>query len=242
MPSPCAPATSRCGSLNIQGQIASAGTVLVRTGDEPVRESQRAVVGDVGGPLAAVRTGDEPVRESQHGRLLSRRRDRRLCAPATSRCGSLNDESVWARWLPAPGAHRRRAGAGVSTGTGRVSIRDEWWVRTGDEPVRESQPRRCREVRDGLTRAHRRRAGAGVSTPWSGWLGWGAASVRTGDEPVRESQHMRRTDRQRRAHVRTGDEPVRESQRLRGSHAPVPELGAHRRRAGAGVSTRLAIC
>ena len=189
-----------------------------------------------------VRTGDEPVRESQHGRLLSRRRDRRLCAPATSRCGSLNDESVWARWLPAPGAHRRRAGAGVSTGTGRVSIRDEWWVRTGDEPVRESQPRRCREVRDGLTRAHRRRAGAGVSTPWSGWLGWGAASVRTGDEPVRESQHMRRIDRQRRAHVRTGDEPVRESQRLRGSHAPVPELGAHRRRAGAGVSTRLAIC
>ena len=47
-----------------------------------------------GGCLPRVRTGDEPVRESQLARVECRSVTSGGCAPATSRCGSLNPAGV----------------------------------------------------------------------------------------------------------------------------------------------------
>ena len=85
-----------------------------------------------------VRTGDEPVRESQLGRSAQPSWVGPSCAPATSRCGSLNDQT----------GYRLRLTTGCAPATSRCGSLniDKYFieaqgmqVRTGDEPVRESQ-------------------------------------------------------------------------------------------------------
>ena len=102
---------------------------LVRTGDEPVRESQ-----------LVVRVGVVPHADRAH----RRRAGAGVSTPTSTplhvtplRCGSLNSSfhSLLCRYVA--GAYRRRAGCG-SINPSRMSVKVlSLEVRTGDEPVRE---------------------------------------------------------------------------------------------------------
>ena len=207
---PCAPATSRCGSLNglLTGEAAADGPV--RTGDEPVRESQRdrqghgsrargcahrrrAGAGVSTPPTKATRRGSPSAHRRRAGAGVSTRRpsrrcsSRTACAPATSRCGSLNSFGEWCAEVVAD-------------------------VRTGDEPVRESQrdrefgdvggdrecapaTSRCGSLNVAAPKRVRPDRVCAPATSRCGSLNHAAPvgsrrhrAVRTGDEPVRESQ------------------------------------------------------
>ena len=158
----CAPASSRRGSLNVGDKERRAGRHGVRAGVEPARESQHLLLGGNGGHLGGARrrrAGAGVSTESARvGGLFAQ-----VCAPASSRRGSLNGWSgvgvpTWQRCAP---ASSRRGSLNCNVVSAPMAGIE---VRAGVEPARESQPQ-----------LHSELAPNGIG-------------VRAGVEPARESQ------------------------------------------------------
>ena len=207
----CAPASSRRGSLNISGlsmtvdEVAACAPASSRRGslnansNVPPAKHEGARRRRAGAGVSTT----SPLRRSRPARRARRRRagagvstrgqdgparERKVCAPASSRRGSLNGGrveasrsacSVRAGVEPAresqhPPPPPRRGGRHVRAGveparesqpTSRPSRGPSTSVRAGVEPARESQLQCGGGDLTWLQRARRRRAGAGVSTP-----------------------------------------------------------------------------
>ncbi len=207
----CAPASSRSGSLNSAAARSAARRAAVRSGIKSEWESQHrpALRQRDGGDV--VRSGIKSEWESQPGIRRDPSHGVRGCAPASSRSGSLNQNTVSLLAVPLAvrsgikseweSQHRRRARHPASGGV-RSGIKSEW----------ESQQRGQGPSRPPGDCALRHQVGVGVST-----------STKVEVEAGRE--------------VRSGIKSEWESQRYRNDVLASSPEGALRHQVGVGVST-----